>query len=200
MILIDEILIHEDVMRAPFTCDLEKCKGACCWKGDYGAPLEKGEENEIKDILHLVLEKLPKENQSLIKEKGVDVFYKGMDKNGTPLMPDGACAFLIRDEKSIGKCAFEELYEEGKTSFKKPISCHLYPIRIERNNKTGMDFVNYDRWSICNPACSLGKKLNTPLFEFCSEALERKYSPDLVEQLREVKEAMDSNRDGNLPT
>lgn len=190
MILIDEVLIHEDVLKQPFSCDLEKCKGACCWKGDYGAPVSPAETEAIKAILPLVKDELPEDNIRRIEEQGVDVYYKGMDKKGTPLMPDGACAFLIREGDGAGVCAFEKIWEEGKTDFKKPISCHLYPIRIEHSDRTGMDFVNYDRWDICNPACHLGKKLSKPLFEFCAEALDRKYGPEFLEKLREVDSAL----------
>jgi hypothetical protein len=188
MILIDNTLIHQDVINEAFVCDLNKCQGACCWEGEYGAPLEKSEINQIEEILEIVLDELTQENRQIIKEKGVSVWYDDLNKNGTPLMGDGACAFLIREGNGVGKCAFEKVWEEGKTNFKKPISCHLYPIRISKSEATDMEFVNYDRWKICNPACSLGAKLKIPLFEFCSEALERKYGKEFLEKLRAVKE------------
>ena len=188
MILIDNVLIHVDVINEAFVCDLDKCKGACCWEGEYGAPLDEKEISKIKEIEEIVLLELEQENVDLIKTQGVSVWYKDLNKNGTPLMSDGSCAFLIKDKNGIGKCAFEKVWEEGKTDFKKPISCHLYPIRVSQSDATDMEFVNYDRWNICSAACSLGKKLKVPLFEFCSEALERKYGKELVEKLRAFKQ------------
>lgn len=191
MILLDNLLIHRDVLEEVFTCNLNACKGACCSSGDYGAPLDIEEEEKISDILEVVLSYLPEENQTVIEHAGVAKFYDGMGKRGTTLMEDGACAFLIKDPGQIGKCAFEKAWEEGKTDFRKPISCHLYPIRIEKNEEVGMDYINYDRWDICAAACILGKSLKMPVFEFCSEALERKYGPGILEKLREIKVALE---------
>ena len=188
MILIDNVLIHQDVINEAFVCDLDKCKGACCWEGEYGAPLDEKEVTKIEEIQEIVLGELEQENVDLIKKQGVAVWYKDLNKNGTPLMDAGSCAFLIKDKNGIGKCAFEKVWEEGKTDFKKPISCHLYPIRISQSEVMDMEFVNYDRWNICSAACSLGKKLKVPLFEFCSEALERKYGKEFVENLRAFKQ------------
>ncbi len=188
MILIDNVLIHQDVINEAFVCDLAKCKGACCWEGEYGAPLDEKEVAKIEEIQEIVLGELEQENVDLIKKQGVAVWYKDLNKNGTPLMSDGSCAFLIKDKNGIGKCAFEKVWEEGKTDFKKPISCHLYPIRISQSEVMDMEFVNYDRWNICSAACSLGQKLKVPLFEFCSEALERKYGKEFVENLRAFKQ------------
>lgn len=193
MILIDNILIHEDVLKEEFVCNLDKCKGACCWEGDFGAPLEENEIQKIQEVLEMVLEELPFENRKTISQKGLAVRYKGLDQKGTPLMGDGACAFLIREGSQAGKCAFEKIWEEGKTDFKKPISCHLYPIRISKSTATDMEFVNYDRWSICTAACTLGKKLSVPLFEFCAEALQRKYGDEFLEKLRAVKNELTKN-------
>lgn len=187
MILIDNVLIHEDILKEGFVCDLDKCRGACCWEGEYGAPLEENEIIEIQKILDLVLNELPEINRDTIRKSGVSVWYSDLEKNGTPLMEDGACAFLIREKGGIGKCAFEKVWQEGKTEFKKPVSCHLYPIRINQSEFTDMEFVNYDRWKICSAACALGKKLSVPLFEFCSDALERKYGLDFIEKLRALK-------------
>jgi len=195
MILLDNLLIHKDILEESFTCDLDRCKGACCREGEFGAPLDDSEIPVIEEILDTVLDYLPEKNRRLIREKGVKTYYRELDKFGTPLMESGACAFLIEDESGIGKCAFEKAMEEGKTNFKKPVSCHLYPIRIERNEVVDMDYLNYDRWHICKAACSLGNKLKKPLFEFCSEALERKYGPEFILRLRELKTALDNKEE-----
>ncbi|TVR81380.1 MAG: DUF3109 family protein [Saprospirales bacterium] len=193
MILLDNLLIHPDVLKEAFTCNLNACKGACCSAGDYGAPLDIEEEEKINEILEVVMSYLPEKNQSAIKNSGSATFFKGMSKRGTILMENGSCAFLIQKPGKIGKCAFEKAWEEGETDFRKPISCHLYPIRIEKNEVVGMDYINYDRWEICSAACVLGKSLKVPVFEFCSEALERKYGPEIMERLRELKKALDSD-------
>lgn len=194
MVLIDNKLVQRDIFDEAFACDLAKCKGACCEKGEYGAPLDEIEIETIKNVADVVLEYLPEENKQKILMEDFSVFYSGMDKKGTPLMENGACAFLIKEEggDQIGMCAFEKAWEEGKTDFKKPISCHLYPIRIERNDRIDMDYLNYDRWDICKSACSLGQKLGKPLYEFCEDALKRKYGTEFFSELQTVAKALEN--------
>ena len=195
MILLDNKLIHKDILEECFTCDLNSCKGACCREGEFGAPLDEAEINLIDDILDTVLELLPEENRRAIEKKGFKKYYPKMEKTGTALKDNGACVFFIENGNSPGQCAFEKAKEEGMIEFKKPISCHLYPIRIERNETVDMDYLNYDRWDICSAACSLGKKLKMPLFEFCREALERKYGSEITVKLRELSKALNETSD-----
>ncbi len=175
MLLIDDVLISDDVLEEYFFCKLDACKGACCYEGDYGAPLEDAEIDEIKTLLDKVWEYLPESSKLKVKDKGVyDVFGKEQFK-GTPLHEDGSCVFLFRDDLGIAKCAFEHAYYKGEITFKKPVSCHLYPVRISKNEKTGFEAINYNRWDICNAACQNGEKKQVPLFRFLKEALIRKY-------------------------
>jgi len=183
MLLIDDVLISDDVLEEHFFCKLDACKGACCYEGDYGAPLDDKEIADIEQLLEKVWKYLPEASKSKIKQDGFhDVFGKDKFK-GTQLHKDGSCVFLFRDELGIAKCAFEHAYYKGEIDFKKPISCHLYPVRISKNDETGFEAINYDRWSICNAACLNGAKKQIPLFRFLKEALTRKYGEAFYEEM-----------------
>ena len=183
MLLIKDILISDSLFDTYFQCDLHRCKGACCWEGDYGAPLSDDEIESIDDILDIVIEILPEENKKVLKEKGSFEYYKEPEVNGTSLLKDASCAYLIRKGDEIGKCAFEILYNQGKTNFKKPISCELYPIRLIENIELNFFAMNYDEWDICKPACKLGKKNKLPVFRFLKNAIIRKFDEDFYNQL-----------------
>jgi len=183
MLIVDGKLISDDVIKKKFICHLSKCKGACCWEGDYGAPLEEEEIKEIESILEVIKDYLPKASLDMIASRGWRRFYKGMNKIGTTLMPDKACVFMTKSENGCASCAFEQAYADSKTSFKKPISCHLYPIRINRNDETNFEAINYDKWDICAPACQLGEKQGILVYQFLKEALIRKYSEDFYNEL-----------------
>jgi len=175
MLLIDGVLISDDVLEEHFFCKLDACKGACCYEGDYGAPLEDHEVSTIEKVLEKIDKYLPERSKEKIAKDGVfDVFSKEKFK-GTQLHEDGSCVFLFKDALGIAKCAFEQAYYNGEIEFKKPISCHLYPVRVTKNEKTGFEAINYNRWSICNAACQNGAKKQIPLFRFLKEALTRKY-------------------------
>ena len=185
MILIDEVLIESPVAEAYFACDLDACKGACCWEGDYGAPLDADEVEQVEALLPQVLPLLGSEAKKILAEEGHVTYYAEMKKEGTPLMADKSCVYLIKDG-DIAKCAFEVLHQEGKSEWRKPISCHLYPIRIEQQHQSGFTQLRYDQWDICSPACSNGKKSNTRLFEFAKAALVRKYGQEWYDRLEWV--------------
>ncbi len=186
MFLIDDTLVSDDILHEKFTCDLERCKGACCWEGDFGAPLEPGELKQIEEIYSEGLLDMDPSLKHWIESEGLFVKHPEREIMVTSLKRDGACVFLVRDAGGIGRCAFEQAYYNGKTDFIKPLSCHLYPIRINRNTTTGLEAINYDRWDICSPACNLGKKKKMPVFRFVKAALIRKYGPDYFEQLEAV--------------
>lgn len=181
MIIIDDKLISADVVEKQFICNLEACKGACCWVGDYGAPLNEEERETLKEIYPVIAPFLTEEGRKVIEEKGTEEFFKEPKEWGTRLLENGACAFMTKDENGYAKCGIEQAHQEGHTDFKKPISCHLYPIRIEKN--TQYDAVNYDKWEICSAACSLGEKHQMPVYKFVKEALVRKYGQDFYDQL-----------------
>lgn len=182
MFIIQDILVSEAVFSQKFHCALEACKGACCWKGDCGAPLESSEHETIQSILPIVKELLPEENQKYLETSGYYYYEKENGKESVSYLEDGACVFLLK-EKGIGVCAFEKAYEAGLTSFKKPISCHLYPLRVEKSEVSDFECINYDEWDICKAACKLGDSMNLPVFSFVKEALIRKYGAEFYEEL-----------------
>lgn len=190
MIIIQEVLISEDVVEEHFICNLDACKGACCWEGDFGAPLEAEEIEILEREYERIAPFLDEAGKEVMAAEGLYAYYKEEQDYGTPLLENGACTYLTYDENGIAKCGIEKAYEAGATDFKKPISCHLYPIRIERAAKTGYDLMNYDRWDICSAACALGDKHRVPVFQFVKEALIRKYGAAFFEELVAVAEAL----------
>ena len=172
MIEIDNTLISDDLKEAYFICDLNKCKGACCVEGDLGAPLSEQELPIMEAISHKVMPYLSDEGKIAIQTQGSYVKdYEG--DFSTPTVDGKECAYAIYDENGVLKCGIEVAYNDGKIEFQKPISCHLYPIRITSYEQ--YDAVNYDKWHICSPACSLGKSLTMPLYKFLKAPLIRKY-------------------------
>lgn len=185
MIVVDNAVISDDIAENHFVCDLNKCKGACCVEGDLGAPLLEEELPVLDEVYQTVEPYLTEEGKEAIKNQGRYVF----DEDGefsTPTVDGKECAYATYDEKGILKCAFEQAYNDKKIKFKKPISCHLYPVRITKYDD--YDAINYDRWEICNAACQLGKQLKTPLYKFLKEALVRKYGKKWYDKLcKEIK-------------
>ena len=188
MIVIDNAVISDDVSENYFVCDLNKCKGACCVEGDLGAPLEEDELAVMRDIQEKVKPYLTKKGKAELERQGPYVHDEDGDYS-TPTINGRECAYAVY-EKGILKCGIEKAWRDGVINFRKPISCHLYPIRITKYNE--YEALNYDRWHICNPACHLGKSLETPLYVFLKEALIRKYGEvwyeKLVAAINEVKD------------
>jgi len=180
MIQIDDKLISDQVLEKRFVCDLNACKGACCIEGDAGAPLEKKEVAILKKIWPKVKPYLRPEGVKAIEKQGTSIKAKDGELE-TPLVNGAECAYVIFDEKGITKCGIEKAYEEGVIDYKKPISCHLYPIRI-KETKAGY-ILNYDEWDICKPACKCGKKLDVKVYRFLKEPITRKFGEDFFEQL-----------------
>ncbi len=183
MILIEEVLVSEDIIEKNFACNLNACKGACCIEGDYGAPLTKNELLIIEDLLETVFPYLPEASQNKIKEKGFATYNKEVKVDETALMDDGACVFMGHDELGITFCGIEKAYYDGKTTFKKPISCHLYPVRVKKNEAVGFEALNYDKWDICSAACDNGNKKQIRIYEFSKEALIRQYGEEFYTDL-----------------
>lgn len=183
MFIVDDVLISTEVLAKKFVCDLDRCKGACCWEGDYGAPVDDQEIATIKDIYDIIAPMLTEEARHIISNEGFGPFnpiYKGAV---TPLMPNGSCVYLATDDSGIARCSFEMAHEQGLTEWRKPSSCHLYPIRVSKNKKTGWEALNYDEWDICSAACANGEKLQIPLFRFAKDAIVTKYGQDFYDQL-----------------
>lgn len=182
MIEVGSTLLHEDVIRENFVCNLSRCKGACCLEGDSGAPLNHDE----LDILHEIYPKV----KPYMTQKGIDTVEREgthvTDFEGdytTPCVDTNKECAYVTWENGITKCAIEKAWEQGDISWKKPISCHLYPIRV--TNYPEFDVLNYDRWSICSPACSFGNELKVRVFEFLKEPLIRKYGAGWYKELEE---------------
>ncbi len=190
MLLVQDKLVHLDVLKEEFACNLKACRGACCWEGDFGAPIRETEKIQIENTLPKLIPKLSEESRSCIEEYGPWRPYPTLKEEGTPLLKNGACAYLMWDDNQIARCGFEVLFHEGVTSFKKPISCHLYPIRIDQDESINFEAINYDRWSICTAACAKGKDLKVPVYQFCKEALIRKYGISFFKELDEIAIAL----------
>lgn len=197
MLLVQEKIVHLDVIKEHFVCDLNACKGACCWEGDFGAPINENEKEQIASTVPHLLPLLSPQAQHNITTRGMWVDYPQINGDGTPLLEDGSCVYLIRDRRGIAKCGFEILYDQEKTDFQKPISCHLYPIRINSDEGHSFEALNYDRWSICSAACTLGQKLKVPLYQFCKKAIIRKYGLEFYQELDAIAQAL-SEEDSDL--
>ncbi len=183
MHLIEDILVSDDVLTEAFACDLEACKGACCWKGDFGAPLDLEEVETLQRILPEIQRFLSPAGLSVIQSEGTSVYFEDLGKPGTPLIDGGPCAYLTFDRLGVAQCGIEKAWEAGETQFRKPISCHLYPIRVLGHPAAGYEALNYERWEICSAACSRGKQTRMPLYVFAREALVRKYGTSFYEAL-----------------
>jgi hypothetical protein len=185
MIVVDRAVISDDVKDKFFVCNLEKCKGACCVEGDMGAPLEEEEVSIIEDIYDTVKPYLSPEGIKAIEEQGTWVIDEDGDFS-TPTIGNRECAYAIYDEKKHLHCGIERAFYDGKIDYKKPISCHLYPIRVTKYEE--YDALNYDKWSICSDACTLGSVLNVPVYKFLKEPLVRKYGAAWYKQLEDTIE------------
>lgn len=182
MIQIDDTLVSLDLIERSFLCDLSHCKGQCCIEGDSGAPLEPGEEEALKRVLPEIWQDLLPEARTVIQSQGVAYTDSDGDRV-TSIVGDKNCVFTCYDADGVCKCAIEKAYREGRVSFYKPISCHLYPVRITRY-KT-FQAVNYHRWDVCKAAELLGKKEQVPVYQFLKEPLIRKFGQAWYDALDE---------------
>ena len=182
MIQIDDTLVSLDLIERSFLCDLSHCKGQCCVEGDSGAPLEPGEEEELQRVLPEIWNDLLPEARTVIQSQGVAYTDSDGDRV-TSIVGDKNCVFTCYDTDGVCKCAIEKAYREGRVSFYKPISCHLYPVRITQY-KT-FQAVNYHRWDVCKAAELLGKKEQVPVYQFLKEPLIRKFGQAWYDALDE---------------
>jgi hypothetical protein len=190
MLQIDDTIISLELLDESFVCDLEICKGNCCIEGDDGAPLENSEVQILENILPVIWDDLTEKSKDVIRIQGVSY----IDDDGEPVtsIVNGAeCVFTYTDDSGICKCAIEKAYRAGKTDFYKPISCHLYPVRLQ--HYTDYTAVNYHRWNVCSCARKLGGKLGIPVYKFLKEPLIRKFGAEWFDQL-EIADAELKNR------
>lgn len=183
MIAIGNVLVSNQVVEEQFVCDLNKCKGGCCVDGDAGAPLENKELKELEEAYEAVLPYLSQESKNEIEIKGKYVYDKEFGWV-TPTLNSSICAYGITGENGIVKCGIEQAYNHGKIKWKKPISCHLYPIRIKKSSNGKTEYVNYEpREDLCKAACTLGTKLKVPVYIFLKDSILRKFGEEFYNTL-----------------
>jgi hypothetical protein len=182
------MLISDEVVEKQFVCDLSKCKGGCCEEGDAGAPLEDNELRIIEDAYEKIKPYLTPNSIKEIERKGRFVYSQEFGWVTPTLGGDNEiCVYGRRDENGIIKCAFEQAYNDGIINWKKPVSCHLFPIVTQKGKHGVYENVNYvPRENLCKPACSLGKKLKVPAYRFLKEALIRKYGEEFYDVLDKI--------------
>jgi hypothetical protein len=183
VIAIDNKLIGDEVIEAQFVCDLNKCKGGCCEDGDAGAPLEDDEILILNDIFETVKPYLTPDGLEEINRTG---HYHYDQEFGwvTPTIQGKMCAYGSRDKQGVIKCGIERAYNDGKITWKKPISCHLYPIKTKKSKNRNQEYINYEpREGMCDPACVLGRQLKIPVHKFLKDALVRKYGDEFYATL-----------------
>ena len=187
MILIDDKLISNEIIEEHFVCDLNKCKGSCCEDGDAGAPLANDELDLLLENYEAFKKYMSQEGINEVEKNGKYRYDKSFGWV-TPTIGNGICAYGVKNESGIILCAIEQAYNHKKISWKKPISCHLYPIRISKSSwDEEVEFLNYvPRKDLCSAACSLGKQLKVPVYVFLKEALTTKYGKDFYEVLEEI--------------
>jgi hypothetical protein len=184
MIVIDDTLVSEELKSVYFSCNLSQCKGDCCVEGDAGAPLEEEEIALLEDYLEEIKPFMAPKGLEVIEKNGV-FDYDVDGEYVTPLVNDRECAFVYF-ENGISFCAIEKAWMEKKIPFRKPISCHLYPVRLSRlKHHTA---VNYDRWDICKTALLKGKQDNLPLYKYLKEPLIRKFGQAWYSKLQQAIE------------
>ncbi len=195
MIAIDNVLLMDEILDDQFVCDLTSCKGACCVDGEAGAPLDDTELKELENVFDDVFPYLTDEGKAQIALQGKYVQHK---KYGwvTPTINNQICAYGFKDQHGIVKCGIEKAYLEKKIRWKKPISCHLFPI-ITKNSKDGKTvFANYEpREDNCKAACALGKKLKVPVYQFLKEPIIRKFGAAFFDALEATAQYKNNKED-----
>ena len=183
MFQLGKTIVSEEIIENDFVCNLSACKGACCVDGNAGAPLEDHETEILVDIYNDIKPFLRPEGIAAIEEHGA--FIKGEDGEWeTTLVNNSECAYLVYTDDNTAKCGIEEAHNQGAISWKKPVSCHLYPVRVREY--TALTAVNYHKWEICDAACALGEELKVPVYKFVKEALIRKFGEDWYAELEKI--------------
>ncbi len=187
MVQIDDVVVSLDVLREKFLCNLDACKGACCIEGDAGAPVEPEEVGKLEEALPVIWDELAPEARAVIEKQGV-VYTDEEGDLVTSIVNGKDCVFTCYDEKGCCYCAIEKAYREGKTDFYKPVSCHLYPIRV--GSYGPYKAVNYHRWDVCKAAVLLGQRESLPVYKFLKAPLIRKFGDDWYAELELVADEM----------
>ena len=189
MLIVGNSILSDEIVNTCFCCDTKKCKGICCVEGDYGAPITEKEKEIIKNLLPKILPILQPKAIETIKK--YNFYALDNEKELCTQIIDGKdCVFCIKNEKRYNLCAFQKLYSEGKSKFIKPLSCHLYPIRISDFEECSA--LNYHCWDICKYALELGKKKNIPIYKYCKEPLIRRFG---VKWYNDLEQAVYEHKD-----
>ena len=184
MIIIDNKLVSDELLEEQFVCDLSKCKGGCCEDGDAGAPMEKWELEKLNAHYEDIKPYMTADGIKEVEKQGKFLYDREFGWV-TPTINGGICAYGIKDKTGTILCGIEQAYNDGKLDWKKPLSCHLFPVKTKKSKRDpDMEYVNYEpREDLCSAACSLGKKLKVPVYQFLKESLIRKYGPEFYEAL-----------------
>ncbi len=194
MMEIGDKVVSLDLINCRFVCDLDRCKGVCCVDGESGAPLEAGETETLDREYPNIRPYLREEGNRAIAKQGTWVVDTDQE-TVTPLVEGKECAYAVF-EGDIAYCGIERAWEAGVTSFRKPVSCHIYPMRVK--NYRGFTGMNYDRWKICDPAREHGEKEDVPVFRFLREAIERKYGEEFYRKLEIISRNVGQKPDDNI--
>lgn len=186
MFQLHNTIISEDIIEKDFVCNLNACKGECCIAGEAGAPLEQDEVSILEDIYEDVKPFLRPEGIEAISQQGTSINREG--ELETPLVNGAECAYVTFNDKGWASCGIEDAYNAGKIDWRKPISCHLYPVRVQKYS--AFTAVNYHRWPICDDACTLGQELKVPVYKFTKDALVRKFGQKWYEALEKTAQEM----------
>lgn len=185
MFQLGKTIVSEDIIQKDFVCNLSACKGACCIDGDAGAPLEKAEVQILEDIYPKVKPFLRQVGRDAIEAQGTSIVTEDGELE-TPLINGADCAYVTFDRKGTALCGIEEAYNQGAIDWKKPVSCHLYPVRVKEYSE--FSAVNYNKWYICDDACTLGKELQVPIYKFVKQGLIRKFGEEWYAELEKIAE------------
>lgn len=183
LVEIEDKIVSIDVFSEEFVCDLNKCKGACCVKGNGGAPLKDKEVEQISTSLEKIKPFMSKKGVELVEQEGI-YYLDEEDAPATKLIDKKECCFVYFDESNTAKCSIETAHKQGSIDFNKPQSCHLYPIRTKEF--TEFTAINYDVWDICDPACKLGSSLKVPVYKFLKEPIIRVFGNSFYEELLKI--------------
>ena len=194
LVEIDDKIVSTDLFSEKFVCDLSKCKGACCVKGNGGAPLTGKEVELIEDNLEQIKPFMSEKGIQTIKDEGV-YYLDEEDAPATKLIDKKECCFVYFDNSNTAKCSIETAYKSGEIDFNKPQSCHLYPIRIKEF--TEFTALNYEEWDICAPACSLGQSLKVPVYKFLKEPITRVFGRSFFDELSKIYLELKKNEEAD---
>ncbi|GAB5401088.1 MAG: DUF3109 family protein [Aureisphaera sp.] len=183
MFQLGKTIVSEDLLEKEFVCNLGACKGECCIAGEAGAPVSKDEVAILSEIYPKVKPFLRKEGIEAIEKQGTHI-VSDLGELETPLVNGKECAYVTFSDEGIAGCGIEDAYNAGEIDFRKPISCHLYPVRVQEYSEFAA--VNYHKWPICNDACTLGKELKVPVYKFVKDALIRKFGVHWYGELEKI--------------